>query len=419
MSEIYTRRGTCRLCASPRLETVVPLSPMPIATPNFRIADADRDDPVYREAVPLSLDLCQDCGNLQVSCIGNRELQYRNYAYTTSLSVGLRQHFEQAAEALLAALQPAPGSLVVELGSNDGTLLSCLKARGMRVLGVDPARAIAEQATRSGIETLALFFGSDAANRVLAEQGRAQVIIANNMIANIDVLDDFMAGVAALLDPEGAFVIETQYGRDVINRNLLDTVYHEHLSYFNVRPLSAFYARFGLEIVDVERIETKGGSIRVTAQHKGAARPVSPRVAALIAEEEAEGHYDGALYRRYNGRLSEMREQLQAVVDRAREDGKPVAGFGVSVGTTTLLSQFGLTGQIDFLVDDDPNKDPVLIGPDYEIPVLKADEIYQRNPGAIVIFAWRYAGLIMEKHAAYREQGGRFVVPLPEVEIHG
>ena len=417
MTTLYTKRDTCRLCGSKNLETVVPLAPMPIATPNFRLSEFSRDDPVYREGVPLDLDLCMDCGHLQVLCVGNPELQYRNYVYTTSLSLGLRRHFEQAADRIVAQVEPAPDSLVVELGSNDGTLLSFFKAKGLRVLGVDPATEIANAATAAGIETLPEFFGRAVAGQVRESHGPASIMIANNMFANIDDLDDLVGGVAELLADDGVFLLETQYGADVIRHNLLDTVYHEHLSYFNIRPLRDYLARFGLETIGVELLDTKGGSFRLAAQRQGAARPVGPEVAALIAQEEAEGHYDLDLYRTYSNRLTALREALVERVDAARGRGRAVAGYGVSVGTTALLPQFGLAGKIDFLVDDDPDKETAMTGPGYDIPVLPPEAIYEREPELIVVFAWRYAEPIMAKHQRYRDAGGVFAIPLPDLSL--
>ena len=418
MTDLYYERGTCRLCHSSDLENVVPLEPMPIATPNFRLPDASQDHDVYRKAVPLNLHLCRSCGHLQILCVGNPEVQYRNYVYTTSLSLGLQKHFEQACEAICEKLAPAAESLVVELGSNDGTLLSFFKKKGLRVLGVDPAPKIAEAATKAGIETLPDFFGKATAEKIVAAKGSAAVVIANNMIANIDDLDDLVSGVRDVLADDGVFVFETQYGVDVIRDALLDTVYHEHLSYFNVRPLQSYLARFDLEMIDVDLIETKGGSIRVYAQPVGGGRPVSPRVATLIESEEREGFYSPTIYRAFSERLAGLRREILDQVDAQREKGRSVAGYGVSVGTTTLLPQFGLTDRIDFLVDDDPDKERSLIGPGYDIPVVGPDQVYEKQPGAIVVFAWRYAEPIMAKHERFLAEGGKFIVPLPRMSVY-
>lgn len=417
MTNLYYKRDDCRLCHSGNVEPVVRLMPIPIATPNFSAPDVDRNAPVYKEPVPLELYLCADCGLLQILHVGNPEIQYRNYVYTTSVSLGLPEHFLKYADEVLAATGAPAGSLVIELGSNDGTLLRAFKERGTRVLGVDPARAIAARATESGVETLPAFFNKEVGAKIREEHGPADIVIANNVFANIDDLDDFVAGVRDVLAPDGVFVFETQYGADVIRKNLLDTVYHEHLSYFNVKPLLSYFAGMDLDLFDAEQIWTKGGSIRVSVQHAGGARARSQRVDDLVAQEIAEGFYDPALYTRFAHRLEGLKDRLRALVAEQHALGKTVGGYGVSVGTTTLLPQFGLEKEIDFLVDDDPNKESVLSGPSFEIPVLRPDSIYETDPGAIVIFAWRYAEPIIEKHQEYLDRGGKFIVPLPDVAV--
>jgi SAM-dependent methyltransferase len=418
MKDLYHKRDTCRMCLSKAVELAVPLAPMPIATPNFQIPDASLDDPVYRTAVPLELYLCRDCGLLQILHVGNPELQYRNYVYTTSLSLGLPEHFVKYADAVITSLGLRAGSLVVELGSNDGTLLRAFKERGMRVLGVDPAVEIARRATTAGIETVGDFFTDKLGAELRGRYGSADVIIANNMIANVDDLESLAKGVRGLLGPDGCFVFETQYGVDVTEKNLLDTVYHEHLSYFNIKPVSLFFERLGMRLIDVVHIWTKGGSFRATVQLASGRRRPTPAVATFMVEEARLGVEGLDYYRTFSGKIAAIREELTAIVDRHHADGRKVAGYGVSVGTTALLPQFGLAQKIDFLVDDDPNKPRVLAGPGYDIPIFPPAALYEQKPASVVVFAWRYAQPIMAKHPDYFAQGGRFVIPLPCVAVH-
>jgi hypothetical protein len=315
-------------------------------------------------------------------------------------------------------IKPPAGSLVVELGSNDGTLLQLFNAdHGMAVLGVDPAREIARQASLSGIETIGDFFGPQIARQIRETKGLAKIVVANNVIANVDNIAQWVTGVRDVLAPDGVFVFETQYGLDVITKNLLDTVYHEHLSYFNVKPLDAFLGRLGMETIDIQRIWTKGGSIRVTAQLVGGARPRSAAVSAFAADEIAQGVYKAGFYRRLGDDIDAMRRDLKRIIAEQRKAGRAVAGYGVSVGTVTLLSQLQLTRDIAFLVDDDPKKDHILTGPGYSIPVLPPKAIYERNPGAVIVFAWRYIDPIMRKNREYLQSGGKLVVPLPKVSV--
>jgi len=409
--------GRCLLCESSNLVDVVPLEPIPIATPNFAVPA----DPVLArealEGVPLDIFQCADCGHLQVGRIGNPDLQYRDYVYTTSLSLGLPDHFRRYAAQVVERYGVAPGAFVVEIGSNDGTLLRAFAESGRRVLGVDPAAAIAAAATQNGIETIGDFFTEEMGRSIADRYGKADLIVANNMIANVPELHDYMRGIARLLADDGVFAFETQYGADVIDRNLLDTIYHEHISYFLVKPTVAFLKRFGFEAIDVERIPTKGGSIRVAAQVAGGKRPIASAVADLIAAEERNGAFSRAYFERLQRDLSAIKNDLSARVDAINARGKTVGGYGVSVGTTTLLPQFGLIDRLAFLADDDLKKPRFLEGPGYRIPVIGPDELYAQNAGAVVIFAWRYADSIIAKHRRFLDEGGEFIVPLPSVRV--
>jgi SAM-dependent methyltransferase len=390
---------------------------MPIATPNFRLTAASKDAQAYREPVPLDLDLCQDCGLLQIAAIGDAHTQFDNYVYTTSLSLGLVQHFRCYADQVVAAIRPEHGTLVVEIGSNDGTLLRFFQAKGHRVQGCDPAAAIAQRATAHGIPTLSQFFDVAVGRRIRNEHGPASIILANNVMANVDDLEDLLTGVRDLLADDGVFVFETQYGLDVLRYNLLDTVYHEHLSYFTIRPLLHYFGRRGMEVIDVVRADTKGGSVRITVQRTGGGRPLAPSVGEFLSLEEREGAYGRDIYIRMANRIAAIRAELHQAVDAVRAAGRPVAGYGVSVGTTTLLAQFALGDRIDLLFDDDPDKEPVLRGPGYDLPVFGPQSVLERNPALIIMFAWRYADPILAKHRSWLERGGRAAVPLPDLRI--
>lgn len=407
-------RKTCRLCGASDLKLVSALAPMAIATTNFSTSDVPSQDALFREAVPMDLYLCGSCGHLQLMNVGNPDIQYRDYVYTTSLSLGLPQHFIDAADHLIKKLGLAKGSRVVEFGSNDGTYLRAFKAVGMDVVGIDPARSIAAQATAAGIPTYSDFFNTQIAQQIRSEQGAADLIVANNVIANIDDLASVFHGAKSLLADGGAFVFETQYGLDVTESYLLDTIYHEHLSYFNVLPLVKALGQYGLELFDVERILTKGGSIRAYVQSAQGARPVSADVPALSALESSLGTSAESYYRAFEDGIAALRMKILALVDDVRARGGSIAGYGVSVGTSTLLAQFGLTDRIDFLVDDDKAKPAVLRGPGYDIPVFFGpDALASRKPALTVVFAWRYVAPILKANQAYRDQGGRFLVPLP------
>jgi SAM-dependent methyltransferase len=417
MKEFFHHRANCRLCQSRAVEVVVPLAPIPIATPNIGMAAKGAEGEGLASAlVPLDLYLCRDCGHLQLLDIINPEVQYTHFAYTTSISLGLTEHFGRMADTVIERAKLAPDSLVVEVGSNDGTLLRFFKERGMRVLGIDPARETALRATAEGIETLPTFFTTKLADEIRAKHGPAAVVISNNTFANLDALDDPTVGIRRLLADDGLFVFETQHGADVIKRMLIDTIYHEHLSYFLVGPLVPYFARHGMEFFAVEHLTTKGGSIRGYCQLAGGPYPPDGSVAQITTEETAAGLDKPDTYRHFVERLTALRTDLARAITAEAQAGHKIAGYGASVGTVTLINQFDLGRSLEMVFDDKPLTD-ALLGPGYRIPVLPADALYEQRPDLVVILAWRYADQIIAKHQRYIEGGGRFVVPWPTFSI--
>jgi SAM-dependent methyltransferase len=391
---------------------VFPLRPVPLS-PNVGSSDEALRTEVM---VPLDVWLCRDCGHIQLINIVSADMQYTNYRYTTHISRGLPEHFRTLFEDISLRFTPAARALIVEIGSNDGTVLRYFQESGQTVLGVDPAREIAERATASGIETWPTYFTTDLAGRIRAERGPATVVIANNVMANTDALDDMIGGVRDLLEEGGVFVFETQYGVDVFEKRLIDTIYHEHISYFNVKPLQALFARHGMELIDVQRIPVKGGSIRGTAQVVGGGRAVAASVAALIAEEAALGYHQPERFVQFTQEIEALREHIRKVVLDRLADGRRVAGYGASVGSVTLLHYLDLTAALDFIADDAP-LGPALTGPGYSIPILPGENLLVRRPALTLVLAWRYAESIMARHQAYRADGGQFLIPLPTLDI--
>jgi hypothetical protein len=408
--KLFYHRDNCRLCLSKAVEIVVPLAPIPVATPNIGMAAKGEDAKGLDAAlVPLDLYLCRDCGHLQLLDIIDPEVQYTHFAYTTSITLGLTEHFGRLADTVIERAKLKPGAFIVEVGSNDGTLLRFFKDRGMRVLGIDPARATALKATAEGIETLPTFFTTKLADEIRATHGPA---------ANLDDLEDPTQGIKRLLADDGLFVFETQHGADVINRMLIDTIYHEHQSYFLLGSMVPFFKRHGMELFASEHLTQKGGSIRGYVQLAGGPYKGDGSLEKMIAEETAAGLKDPNTYKSFVDRLTQMRADLSNAIAVEKKAGKHIAGFGASVGTVTLINQFGLGHLLDMVFDDKPLAD-VLLGPGYKIPVLPSAAMYEKKPDIVVILAWRYAEPIMAKHKRFNESGGRFAVPWPNFSIQG
>jgi len=313
-------------------------------------------------------------------------------------------------------VNPPQGSFVVDIGSNDGTQLKIFEKHGMSVLGIDPAPEVAKKANETGIETLQNFFTHKTAIQVRKERGSADIITADNVFANIDDLDDMITGVRELLSSDGCFVIETGYAGGLVENMLIDNVYHEHLLYCCVKSLQKFMDRYCLEIIDAQRISTKGGSIRIFVQHKGGPRSISDAVSRLIQLEENAGIDQGQVYKDISQKIANIKKELTKLLLDIRAQGKTVVGYGASVGVTTLLYLFDLSDKIDFIVDDNKTRHH-LFTPGHHIPVLPSEELYKKKPDYVLILAWRYRESIMKKHQQYQKEGGRFIVPLPTIEV--
>jgi len=347
----------------------------------------------------------------------NPEILFRDYVYVTASSLGLVEHYRRYAEEVTTRFGLKPGSLVVEIGSNDGSLLEFFKEKGCNVVGVDPAQQIAAAATAKGILTLPEFFSSALADEIRSRHGPASVVAANNVFAHSDNLADIVRGIRTLLADDGVFVFENSYLVDIVDRFLFDTVYHEHVSYHSIAPLKTFFERLGMQLIDVQRIASKGGSIRGFAQRlPEGKRPVAPIVAELLAMESARGFGQPQVYREYAQAIDARKQALTRLLEGARAQGKTVAGYGASTTVTTLMWHFDLTDKIDFLADDNPRKEG-LYSPGCHVPVVASKEIYSRRPDYVIILAWNYAQPIIDRHRRFLEEGGKFVVPLPDLRV--
>ena len=414
MNDVMIHRDSCRLCGGRDYHLILRLAPTPIADAYVPALEGPRK----QESHQLDLYLCATCGHAQLLDVIDPAVLYRDYIYVTTSSMGLSDHFKGYARHVVEKLKSAPRTLVVDIGSNDGTLLGHFQVLGLRGLGVEPAHEIARAATQSGVETQPEFFTPRLAASLRASHGPAGLITMNNLFANIDDLQGTVAGVRDLLAPDGVFVFETFYFLDYLQNLVFDFMYHEHLSYFTVRPLQRFFASLGLELFDLERVSTKGGSLRCFVQHMGGPRVATPVVAERAAEEEALDLQNphSELFQTFRARIETQRSRVMAELARLRAEGKRIAGYGASATTTTLIYHFGITDQIDYLIDDNPAKQNTL-SPGCHLPVHDSTAVTALKPDVILILAWRYSDAIMAQQQAFRERGGRFLIPLPECRL--
>ena len=413
MSTVCRRREDCRLCGGRRLTPVLSLAPTPPANAFVPAALVGAE----QERFPLDVAFCEDCGHVQLMDVVDPRVLFEHYVYVSGTSPVFVKHFGDYAAWMIGRFGLPKDGLALDVGSNDGTLLRFFKQAGLRVQGVDPAREIAEQATASGIPTINGFFGPELAATIRAEQGPAAVITGNNVFAHIDDLGGVMDGVRILLAEDGVLAFEVSYLVDVFENTLFDTIYHEHLDYHSVAPLIPFLAAHGLELIEAERVDSHGGSIRIVAQLAGGKRPVGASVAACVAEEKRLGLDQAATLKAFGSRIAEVGAELKGLLTGMKAEGKRIAGFGAPAKATTLMYHFGITKEVvDFIVDDSPLKQG-LFSPGMHIPVVPSSAIAENKPDCLVVLAWNFAPSIIEKNPAFRDAGGRFVVPLPRVEV--
>jgi SAM-dependent methyltransferase len=405
-------RTICRLCDSKDLQLVLSLTPTPAAD-DYVTAE---QRPVSQGVYPLNLHLCNECGHVQMLDVVPPEKLFVDYLYETSSSLGLVDHFRRYVDEILCRFSPSPGSLVVDIGSNDGSFLREFQKRGLTVLGVDPAQKIALKANESGVETVPDFFNADVARKIRRERGPASIVTANNAFGHSDDLAGISQGVCALLASDGLFVFEVSYLGDFISEFLFDTVYHEHLSYHALKPLKGFLERNGLELIGARRVPTKGGSLRGYAQRKGGPRPIDSSVRKIIKVEEKQGLFRTETFKTFSARIEATKKELTALLADVQKDGKTVVGYGASPSSTTLIYHFGLGSFLSFLVDDNPLKHG-RFSPGIHLPVLPSKALYEKKSDFVIILAWTYAQPILFKHRAFSQAGGRFIRPLPKVEL--
>ncbi len=413
MKSTHYRRDDCRLCGSRNLELVLPLKPSALADSYIPASKLNEPQPRYS----LDTFLCRDCGHVQLLDVVNPEILFSHYLYTTSVSLGLVEHFRRYADAVIAELSPAKDSLVIDIGSNEGVLLKFFRERGMKVLGVDAAKNIAELAkSRHGIDTIATFFNLNVAKQIKKDYGPAKIVTANNVFAHADNLGEMLDGIRELLASDGVFVFEVVYLADVLQKFTFDTIYHEHLCAHSVKPFVLFCERHGMELFHVERIATKGGSIRGFAQLKGGPRKVSNGVRDLLKFEQEIGLDKPQVFHDYFKKIEAVKTEVKTLLERLKKEGKKIAGYGASATVTTLVHHFEIGELIEFIADDDASRHG-LYSPGYHIPITSSQALYDKKPDYVVILAWQYAEPIMKKHPQYLQNGGHFIIPLPSVRI--
>ncbi len=405
--ETVTAKSVCRVCAGKNLRKVLSLGSTPPA--NAFVKDPKQPEQFF----PLELSFCNGCGFVQLTHVVSPELLFRDYVYVSSTSPVFVAHFEDLAAVIIRRFKLPQNSLVVDVGSNDGVLLRPFRDKGMKVLGIDPAEKIAAMATKSGIETLPIFFTPAAAKDVVKKYGKAKVVTATSVFSHVDDLDGFVKGVTELLADDGVFVIEVYYLYELLEKNLFDTIYHEHLSYFTAATMAKLLQRLGMQVFDVEETDTHGGSLRVFAQKSGGPYKVEGSVNRFTEMEAAKKLSDAATYVEFAKKIEDKKSKLRQLLQELKSKGKSIVGYGAPAKGNTLLNYFGIGPEtLDYIVDDSPWKQS-LYTPGTHIPVVGFEELQKRRPDYIFILAWNFAEPIMKKCADF----GNFIIPVPEPQV--
>lgn len=401
----------CRVCDSSDLEMFLDLGETPLANRFLSAKQLAEPEPRF----PLRLVLCRQCGLVQIDEEVPPEVLFKNYIYVSGTSDLVKVHAAELARYFTFTYGLKPGDLVLEAASNDGTVLRAFQQHRCRTVGIEPAENIAAIANGNGVETVCDFFGVAAAQRFRASHGQAKLVLARHVLAHVADLRGFVAGMAAVLHPDGVGAVEVPHLLPFHDNLEYDTVYHEHLCYFSVGVLRRLFERFGLELIDVREAAIHGGSIVVTAQRRGGPWPVQASVTRIVAREDEKKLAAPETWQRFARDVERSRETLMKELDRLRRRGSRLAGYGAPAKGMTLLSYCGIGPEtIPYLVDRSPHKQR-LFTPGGHIPIHEPEHLLRNQPDVVLLLAWNFAAEIARQQAEYLRRGGQFLLPIPMV----
>jgi hypothetical protein len=404
----------CRHCATGQTDAVVDLGMSPLCESYISAERLDSMEPFY----PLHVSVCRKCLLVQLNEYVAAHDIFTEYAYFSSFSTAWLKHCEDYVDMISRRLELGAKSLVVELASNDGYLLQYFVKKGIPCLGVEPAANVAESARARGVETEVRFFERDYAAELKGKRGAADLIIGNNVLAQIPKLDSFVAGVAVLLAETGTATFEFPHLMKLFDNNQFDTIYHEHFWYFSLLSAERLFAAHGLTVFDVEELWTHGGSLRIYLRPTAdGSRPVTERVNALRAREEAAGYLDTSTYGRFEQQVRRTKHRLLSLLIEAKNSGKKVVGYGAPGKGNTLLNYCGIREDfLDFTVDRNPYKQGKFL-PGTHIPIYAPEKLDEARPDYVLILPWNFKDEIMTQLQHVRQWGARFIVPIPEATV--
>ncbi len=409
---IHKKRENCRGCNQSNLRPFLHLGDQPLANSFLKKPEEFADEQKF----PLDVYFCETCSLVQLLDIIDPSVLFRNYIYVTGTSDTIAEHNKAYASTVVDFLKIEDG-LVVEVASNDGSLLKCFQSLGVKTLGIEPALNIAEMARKAGIETVAEFFNHETARQVRNQHGAADVVIGNNVMAHVDNTQDFLHGGKHLIKTDGLVITEVPYLAEFMDRLEYDTVYHEHLCYFSITALLKLCDKVGLSIVRVDHVSVHGGSIRMYAGTKEHYPEHAQEVLKEAAEEVKAGLATFERYQQFADDVKKNKDEILDLLQSLKQQGKSVVAYGAPAKGNTLLNYCGIsTDLIPYTVDKSPLKLD-LYTPGMHIPVLPVDTLLDRQPDYVFILAWNFAEEIIRQQQEYKARGGQFIIPLPNPRI--
>lgn len=405
----------CRVCESKDLYTFLDLGLLPIPNGFLDKEDLNADEKRF----PLVVAYCRLCSLTQLKFIVDPEIMFKNYLYIPSASQTRIENFRGLLEDARKRIKIDSTSLAIDIGSNDGSLLSVFKSEGINVLGVDPAENLVKVATLNGIPTILGYFGVEIAKKIKKLHGQADVSYATNVFAHISDIKEFLKGVEIVLKDKGVFISQFPYIVDLLKENQFDTIYHEHLSYFSIKSLLILTEGTEMEIFDVEHSELDGGSVKVYWKKKKNSTLVSntASINKFLREEEKIGLYDDKIYNEFSKRVYDLKISVKSELQALRKRKKKIVGYGAAAKGNIMLNYFGIgTKILDYIVDSTLYKQGKYT-PGTHIPIYAETKILETNPDYVLILAWNFKKEIIKKNEAYTKKGGKYIVAIPSLEV--
>lgn len=414
-TSMYKKISSCRICGSKKIQKYLDLGKMPLANSLIRPEKTGRKELVF----PLEVLFCPECALSQLSVVVDPKALFSDYVYRSSVSKTFRNHCrEMAADFKKIIGRKKERPFVLDIASNDGCLLREFRGENYRVLGIEPAENLAHLAEEEGLDTMAVFWDKKTAQKISREIGVPDVITATNVLAHVDDVHSFVGAVSEILGRENFFVVEVPTAANIIQKNEFDTIYHEHLSYFLLKPLLELFSRNGLEVFDAQMLEIHGGTLRVFAAKKGSVFRVNNKNIQKVLESEKKAKlYDFGTYLPLSKNISRLKADTIALLDKIKKEGKTIAAYGAAAKGNTLLNYYGIGKQyLDFIIDDTPEKQHCFT-PGQHIPIFPSGYLEEKKPDYILLLAWNFFRELIDRIPKHRLRGGKYIIPIPEPRV--